>query len=186
MFLRFFVQHMQTQTFQADDHRVHRSSGIEVAVRSKEINYHTSQLPLQTLLCTIYRHVATSRYVIWLEGTSNPANSLTKPLPVDKLNAEAAIYQVDVEEWLLYVAQRSVGGTSSSMYQRTDDETLCHECDLTSHITYLLLLLPIRVSTTGSCTCSTLTHSSSVSETEKLLALSHPRHSKAFYDSDRK
>jgi hypothetical protein len=31
-------------------------------------------------------------------GTSNPANSLTKPLPIDQLTAEAAIYQMEVDE----------------------------------------------------------------------------------------
>ena len=32
-----------------------------------------------------------------IDGTANPANSLTKPLPTDQLQREASIYQVEVE-----------------------------------------------------------------------------------------
>jgi hypothetical protein len=33
-----------------------------------------------------------------IEGTSNPANSLTKPLSAEKLNEEAKAYQLDVHQ----------------------------------------------------------------------------------------
>jgi hypothetical protein len=35
--------------------------------------------------------------VFKIDGTSNPANSLTKPLTVEKLNQEALAYQIEVK-----------------------------------------------------------------------------------------
>jgi hypothetical protein len=35
--------------------------------------------------------------VFKIDGTANPSNSLTKPLPAEQLRSEASIYQVDVQ-----------------------------------------------------------------------------------------
>ena len=73
---------------------------------------------------------------------------------------------------LIYQMLESVGTvlsiSSSSIDERTDDATLCHECDLTGHhLSVSLLFILCRVSTTISPTPGTLTHSLFTMETRE-------------------